>query len=324
MIPFWKEHQEISAFLEQVQVEMKTCLYIDNNTISEALQNFSVQGGKMIRPALFFLFAGMGARQSQIDNLVKVASSFELLHLATLIHDDIIDDSPTRRNFPTLQNLLGKDTAVYAGDFVYTVYFQLLAETMNGTQLLSANAKSMKKILMGELIQKDQSFVVNVTVYNYLRAISGKTAELLSMSCCQGAYFGGFDETEQKIAKRIGRNIGLAFQIYDDILNFSVELNNEKPILTDVQQGIFTLPLLLARDKAPEKILPYMQQAENLSLNDLYRLADLVKSTGGLHGAMNIAERLTNKALSDIQQLPEGQNKKILAKATKKLLKRAY
>lgn len=324
MIPFWKEYREVERLLGQVQLLMQSRLRIKNVELSKAVTEFSTHGGKMVRPALFFLFAGLGEPDKSAEDLVKIASSLELLHLATLIHDDIIDDSPTRRNFPTLQNQLGKDTAVYAGDFVYTVYFELLTETMNGSKLLNHSAKSMKKVLMGELKQKDQTFKTNVEVYSYLTAIAGKTAELISLSCYQGAYFGNLDVTLQSLAHRIGRNIGLAFQIYDDILNFSVDLNNEKPILTDVQQGIFTLPLLLARDKEPEKILPYMEQAENLSLNDLYRLAELVKSSGGISDALAIAERLTDKALADIAKLPDGENKEILALATRKLLKRAY
>ncbi|MBB5887452.1 polyprenyl synthetase family protein [Lactovum miscens] len=323
MIQFWKEFREIESLLEQVQSEMKSRLYINNNEISAALQDFSTQGGKMVRPALFFLFAGMGETVTLQDK-VKIASSIELLHLATLIHDDIIDDSPTRRNLPTLQKQLGKDTAVYAGDFVYTVYFELLTETMNGSALLSQNAKSMKKVLMGELIQKDLAYNTDVKIYDYLRAISGKTAELLCMSCYQGAYFGGLNRSSQKLARRIGRNVGLAFQIYDDILNFSVDLKNEKPILSDVQQGIFTLPLILARDHSPEKIIPYLQRASFLKLTDLYHLAELVKKTGALENALKLAERLTSKALKDISHLPNGTNKNILIEATQKLLKRDY
>ncbi|GAB2026697.1 polyprenyl synthetase family protein [Lactovum odontotermitis] len=329
MIPFWREHHKIEQLLEKVQLLMCTRLQIRNIEISKAVTDFSTHGGKMVRPALFFLFAGLNGPESGVSDesseiQVKVAASLELLHLATLIHDDIIDDSPTRRNFPTLQNLLGKDTAVYAGDFVYTAYFELLTETMNGSKLLKRNAKSMRSVLTGELRQKDQAFQTDVDIYSYLAAISGKTAELISLSCYQGAYFGNLELNVQKLSRRIGRNIGLAFQIYDDILNFTIDLKNEKPILTDVQQGIFTLPLLLARDSAPEKVLPYMEKAGNLSMNDLYRLAELVKASGGIAGALAIAGRLTDKALADITKLPDGENKKILTLATRKLLKRAY
>jgi heptaprenyl diphosphate synthase len=325
MIPFWKEHREIELLLEQVQSLIHTRLKIKNNEISEAVTDFSTHGGKMVRPALFFLFAGLGSEpEKSHEKMVKIAASLELLHLATLLHDDIIDDSPTRRNFPTLQNLLGKDTAVYAGDFVYTVYFELLTETMNGSKLLNQSAKSMKKVLMGELRQKNQAFKTDVGVLDYLSAISGKTAELIRLSCYQGAYFGGLDAVTQCLARRIGRNIGLAFQIYDDLLNFSPDLKNEKPVLTDVQQGIFTLPLLLARDHAPEQILPFMARAECLDENELCRLAELVKTTGGITESLKLAKRITDRALADIAHLPDGKSKKILVVTTKKLLKRTY
>ncbi|MDR2977441.1 MAG: polyprenyl synthetase family protein [Streptococcaceae bacterium] len=325
MIPFWKEHREIELLLEQVQVLMRSRLKIENNEISEAVTDFSTRGGKMVRPALFFLFAGLGEKPKKShEDLVKIASALELLHLATLIHDDIIDDSATRRSFPTLQNLLGKDRAVYAGDFVYTVYFELLTETMNGSQLLNQNAKSMKKILIGELAQRNQLYKIDVSIHDYLSAISGKTAELISLSCYQGAYFGGLDLENQKLAHHIGQEIGLAFQIYDDVLNFSVDLKNEKPVLTDFQQGIFTLPLLLARNEAPDEITPFMKQANCLNLDELYRLAKLVKSNGGITEALEMAQKSTSKALAGIEKLPDGKNKKILAMAAEKLLNRDY
>lgn len=322
---FWKDYPEIQEKLEDVQSLMRARLKINTKSIQEALQQFSSRGGKMVRPALFFLFAGLISKEQDEEKLVKIAASLELLHSATLIHDDIIDDSPLRRGMVSVESQFGKDVAVYTGDFVYTLYFELLVETMSGTDFLARNAKSMKKILQGELIQMQSTFDVNHSVKSYLKAISGKTAELLSLSCLEGVYFAGGDKAFQRYAKRIGLAVGLAFQVYDDILNFTVGLDGEnKPILTDVRQGIFTLPLLLAKEADPEAILPYLEKPEELSREKCLELAELVHSLGGITVSLAFANSLTDLALKDIQKFPESQNRDILEKAIKELLKRDY
>lgn len=324
MLDYWNEYPKIQANLIQVKELISQRLVINNKSIEEAITKFSSTGGKMIRPALFFLFADFGEKKEH-EQLVKIAASLELLHSATLVHDDIIDDSPTRRGMPSIQTRFGKDVAVYTGDFMYTSYFELLAECMSQTPFLLKNAQAMKKVLQGELTQMTCTFNADQTVSDYLRNINGKTAELIRLSCHEGAYFGGADKKLQSRAKRIGSAIGLAFQVYDDILNFSLELgNDQKPILTDVQQGIFTLPLLIARDNHPEIIRPYLEKPEELSRQDLIQLAIYVDSLGGISGSLSFAEKLTQKALDEIHQLPDSKSKEVLVIVAKQLLERTY
>lgn len=281
----------------------------------------------MVRPALFLLLADLvkpGAAQNN-EKFVKIAASLELLHSATLIHDDIIDDSPLRRGLPSVESQFGKDIAVYTGDFIYTVYFELLVESMAETPFLAYNAKSMKKILQGELTQMGSTFDSSVSIRRYLKAIAGKTAELLSLACVQGVYFAGGDKQLQRSAKKIGLAVGLAFQIYDDLLNFTVGLDEEnKPILTDVRQGIYTLPLLIAKENAPEEILPFLESPENLSREACLKLADAVSDNAGLSTSLLFAQSLTDKALSEIEKFPASKKREELSQAVKALLQRNY
>lgn len=324
MLDYWNEYPKIQDNLIQVKKLISQRLVINNKSIEEAITKFSSTGGKMIRPALFFLFADFGEKKEH-EQLIKIAASLELLHSATLIHDDIIDDSPIRRGMPSIQTRFGKDVAVYTGDFMYTSYFELLAECMSQTPFLLKNAQAMKKVLQGELAQMTCTFNPDQTIGDYLRNINGKTAELIRLSCHEGAYFGGADKKLQSRAKRIGSAIGLAFQVYDDILNFSLELgNDQKPILTDVQQGIFTLPLLIARDNHPEIIRPFLEKPEELARQDLIQLAYYVESLGGISGALAFAEKLTQKALVEIRQLPDNKSKEVLVIVAKQLLERSY
>lgn len=325
MLDYWKDYPNLQQKLVLVQDLMADRLAIQNKEIESAIQTFSTKGGKLIRPALFFLFAEIAHGKVSDEKFVKIAASLELLHSATLVHDDIIDDSPTRRALPTIQSQFGKDIAVYTGDFIYTIYFELLAETMAGTPFLLKNAKSMKKILQGELHQMSLTYQKEQTIWQYLKSINGKTAELISLSCWEGTYFGGADFATQARAKRIGKAIGLAFQVYDDILNFSLDLgSDEKPILTDVVQGIYTYPLLAAKTNAPEKINPYLIHPENLSIKERTELAELVAETGGLEDALSFAEKLTEKAIREIDLLPESDSKETLKSITVDLLHRAY
>lgn len=328
MLTFWQDYPEIQEQLEKVQQLMAQRLKINHSGIQAALQKFAAQGGKMVRPAFFFLFAGLilpEKEQLTQEKMIKVAASLEMLHSATLIHDDIIDDSPLRRGLPSIESQFGKDIAVYTGDFIYTIYFELLIETMNGTPFLARNAASMKKILQGELGQMQAAFAFDHSVKKYLQVISGKTAELLSLSCLEGIYFAGGNQKMQQSAKKIGRAIGLAFQIYDDVLNFTIgQSAADKPILTDVRQGIYTLPLLIARENAPEKILPFLKEPEFLTQEKCLELADLVVENDGITGAMGLAQNLTNIALKEIETFPASSSQEILISATQKLLKRKY
>lgn len=326
LLTFWQDYPEIQNKLKDVQALMIERLKINNQEIEAALEKFASRGGKMVRPALFLLFAGIVPNGSKDEEkIIKIAASLEMLHSATLIHDDIIDDSPLRRGLPSIESQFGKDVAVYAGDFVYTVYFELLIETMNGTSFVAKNAQSMKKILQGELTQMQSAFDKNNTARRYMKAISGKTAELLSLSCLEGVYFAGGDKKLQHSARKIGRAIGLAFQVYDDILNFTVGLDEaDKPILTDFRQGIYTLPLLLAREVNDEAIAPYLEAPENLSRQECLDLAELVTESGGITGALLVAGRLTELALNEIRKLPESPNRQILEEATQILLERNY
>ncbi|HBC90284.1 MAG TPA: farnesyl pyrophosphate synthetase [Lactococcus sp.] len=326
MLDFWQDYPEIRGKLIAVQTLMAERLSVNNADIRDALQKFTTRGGKMVRPALFFLFSGLLKEGNQDEErLLKIAASLELLHSATLIHDDIIDDSPLRRGLPSVEAQFGKDVAVYTGDFIYTVYFELLCETMADTPFLPRNAKSMKKILQGELTQMQSAFNADNSIRHYLKAISGKTAELLSLACLEGAYFSGGDKQMQRSARKIGLAIGLAFQIYDDVLNFTVGLEEaDKPILTDFRQGIYTLPLLLAKEEAPEQVLPYLVASDGLSREECIQFSQLVADLGGITGSKFLAKHLTNQALLEIEKLPQSRNREILKEVTQTLLQRNY
>ncbi|MDN6639489.1 MAG: polyprenyl synthetase family protein [Tetragenococcus sp.] len=326
MLSYWNDYPTIQSKLQIVCSLIEKQLQVRNKEIQETLVDFANSGGKYLRPAYFFLFAELGeTNQQDEEQLIQVAASIEILHMATLIHDDIIDDSPLRRGNITIQSKYGKDIAVYAGDLLFTQFFDLLIQSMNGSHYLEINAASMKRLLLGELDQMHSRFNKQETVEDYFRSIDGKTAELFWLACAQGAHFGQSTEKIEALAGQIGRNIGIAFQIYDDILDYTADQHVlQKPILEDLAQGVYTLPLILANKEHPEVFAPYLAKEKDLSLEEAQKVAELVISYDGVQKAREFAQNYTERALQDITQLPEGSAKEEITQLTKQLLQRTF
>lgn len=157
------------------------------------------------------------------------------------------------------------------------------------------------------------------------RSIKGKTAELFWLACKEGAYFGGCDVQTVRLAGRIGRNIGFAFQIYDDILDYTADQDKlKKPVLEDLGQGIYTLPLLLAKQQNPEALMPYLCKQSAITPDEITEVAKLVVQLGGVEQAKQMAQAFTQKALIDIEKLPNSPAKDCIQQLTLQLLQRQY
>ena len=157
------------------------------------------------------------------------------------------------------------------------------------------------------------------------RSIKGKTAELFWFACKEGAYFGGCDVQTVRLAGRIGRNIGFAFQIYDDILDYTADQDKlKKPVLEDLGQGIYTLPLLLAKQQNPEALIPYLCKQSAITPDEITEVAKLVVQLGGVEQAKQMAQAFTQKALIDIEKLPNSPAKDCIQQLTLQLLQHQY
>ncbi|MGX6970069.1 polyprenyl synthetase family protein [Vagococcus bubulae] len=320
--PLWEIYPAVQKDLIETKRVMEKSVKIRNKEITATLQLFFGAGGKLLRPAYFLLFSKFGTIESD-KKRYRMAASLEILHVATLIHDDIIDDSPVRRSMPSVQALYGKDIAVYTGDFLFTVYFHLLTNATNDLKTISLNAQSMKRILVGELDQMNLRYNTDITVKQYFQHIKGKTAQLFEFSCYEGAHYAHAPKTIQLQAKRIGYNIGMAFQIMDDILDYkSTEEDMQKPVFEDMKNGYYTLPLILAMNENRAAFLPYLEKKTDLSNQEMKEVQTLIETYKGIEKAEVIAERFTNKALTSINKLPDREEKDILYHVTEVLLNR--
>lgn len=311
----WLRYPEIYPKLTAVQARLKTASQLRVPAVNARVQAQINTGGKMLRSGLMFMLA----RFHDLDNpsLVAAGAAIETLHLATLIHDDVLDHADRRRGQTTIQQESGNQAAIYAGDYLFAVYFQLLAEAAPDVANVGRNARVMRRLLLGELDQNAVRRDHPITIHQYLRQISGKTAALFELAAWQGATLSGATAAECHAAARYGHAVGMAFQMTDDLLDYTTTAG--KPGLEDLQNGIYTLPVLYALAQAPE-LQPVILAARTDETARTAAAAQIRQS--GLPQAQDLAARYTAKAMVTLQTFPAGQPRSDLMNLTQALLTR--
>jgi geranylgeranyl pyrophosphate synthase len=257
-------------------------------------------GGKRLRPLLVFLAAGESATAN--DGVVRAAVAVELIHSATLVHDDVLDAAPLRRGRPTVVATAGRDIATATGDLLFSRAFAELARNGRADEVRVLSDAS-SGLARGELLQREDAWNVDVTQERYLHRCDLKTARLFQAACCLGALEGG---GEADALGDFGRRIGLAFQLLDDVLDVSGPAERTgKHRGTDLLDGTVTLPLILARERDPAlarldlRAVRTPEQAEGV--------CDAIARTGVLEEARAEALERVAAAKADLPPLPEAQ-----------------
>ena len=320
----WQTYPLIGTQLNKVNQCIQERITCSNRDLETALHTMANNGGKYLRPAILLTMGQICGQKTASDQLIKLAASIEILHMATLIHDDIIDDSPQRRGAVSIQARFGKDTAVYAGDLLFTVFFNLLLEAVPGSKYLIINAHAMRQILNGELGQMNQRFNTRQHLKDYLRDVNGKTAALFRLAAREGAYFAGAPASQVANAAKFGQNVGIAFQMLDDILDYTGGSQLNKPVMEDLATGVYSLPLLLALQmaKPAAQLQPLLAKRYQLTTADMSRVQQIVVEAGAVNQSRQLAGQFTQKALDCLVRLPNNKSRRFLEKMTKQLLKR--
>lgn len=273
-------------------------------------------GGKLLR-ALFVLIGGSFSSLNK-EKLKNTAAAVELLHLATLVHDDIVDDSNIRRGNVTLHKSFAIKTALFTGDYLYAESYVIFSQNTS-PQSLKAVSETIKTICSGEINQFFSSYSYRGSVKDYLKRINGKCASLFSLSLSIGALQDSNNIILARKLKRIGHYIGMAFQIIDDILDItSPEEVLGKPSGSDLRQGIYTLPVLY-EIKNGNTVLSNLIDEGNIDEALL-----LLRQCKGLEKARNLAEKYTYKSLRLIEELPNTEGRAVLQGLAEKMLLREY
>ena len=297
----------IANELQQVEIEFERQARSNVQVIAYLGEYLRASGGKRVRPALTILanyaVGGEGARY----NSIRMATVMEFLHTATLVHDDIIDKADTRRNRPTVNALYGNETAVLMGDWLYMSAFETsLAE--RSLPILDILTSVTRKMTEGEILQLSLLGHADVSEAHYLDVLRRKTAYLFSASCEIGGILGGATEQQQTALRDYGLNLGTAFQLIDDLLDFtSNEAALGKAAGADLLGGKVTLPLIYLREAEPAALEMIQRVLHDGNYNEVSQ-ADLfaaIRRTGALERARARADEYAENARAALDNLPE-------------------
>lgn len=269
--------------------------------VSEICSYLLAGGGKRLRPALLLLSARYAGYQG--DSAIRLAAVVELIHSATLIHDDVIDSADTRRGRPSANSRWGNHRSVLAGDWLYMQAFQVALEQRK-FRILDVLIEVTKKMVEGELIQLAKLGKIDVTEADALQLATYKTACLFSGCARLGGVLGGLGEAEEEALAEYGRCAGLAFQLVDDLLDFTASAEQlGKPVLSDLKEGKVTLPLIYAMEngnhEARELVRQVLAEKEFLSVQPETIVA-LVRDSGALGRARELAHDYAAKAKTSL------------------------
>jgi heptaprenyl diphosphate synthase len=267
--------------------------------VSVLAQHLLRAGGKRLRVALTFVASGFGDRDpGREDDVRKLAAAIELTHLATLQHDDIIDEADTRHGVPAVNKNWTNTLAVLSGDYLFAKASLLAAEV--GGECPKVLAQTIAALCEGQIGEIENAFQTERAPADYLAVIERKTARLFSASTYLGARVGGAELETARLLEKYAIDFGMAFQLVDDLLDFlGDEKKLGKPIGTDIKEGVYSLPLLHALGERPE-VADLVKDTSDLS-----RLIEVLHETGSFVYAREAAERYAKNASEAAASLPD-------------------
>ncbi|MDR7072542.1 heptaprenyl diphosphate synthase component II [Fictibacillus barbaricus] len=298
--------------LQQIEDQLAQSVSSEQTLINTAGLELLKAGGKRIRPVFVLLSAQFGTYD--IHQIKKTAAALELIHMASLVHDDVVDDADMRRGRETVKAKYDSKVAMYTGDYIFASALKLMTdiEIPRAHQIL---AQGMKEMCLGEVEQIKEQYDTDQNVRKYFKRIKRKTALLIAMSCQLGAITSKADIPVQKLLYDFGYSVGMAFQITDDILDFTAsEKQLGKPAGSDLKQGNITLPALYTIQRFPgfkEKLNLYYENGDETLLSDILKQ---IKRNGSIEFASAISDTYLNRAKAAASGLPETSARESLLK----------
>ena len=301
---------KIRKQLNNIEKELKQIIEGSGHSVKKAYLETINAGGKRLRPALVYLCSEYPrADKKSVQN---AALAVEIIHAASLIHDDIMDGAKLRRGKPTVYSKWGTSVALRTGDYLFAQAFLLLNETGN-FRAVGILSEAVKKLSEGEIEQIKSAYNTDQTRAYYLKKIGCKTASLFRASAELGALFGGADELNIKALGNYAEYLGVAFQIYDDILDVAAdEKALGKSLGTDLRDGTLTLPILLAIKESKSKRLADIFTKEKCSEKDIKEGLQIIVSTTSADKSQKEAKSFVDKAMLELEPLKDAKLKKEL------------
>lgn len=294
----------IRTELEDFERQLHDTVKADLGPVAQAMEQILEAGGKRLRPALVFLAAGLG-RHPRVNDVYRAALAIEFIHNATLIHDDLIDGAPTRRGLKTIHESLGPNPAIIIGDYYFAKGANLMSSIGN-PDIDALLSETVMTICFGEMLQLTSQRRYDQSLDEYYAKIERKTAVLLAASTYCGAVLGGLSEAQVDAMRRFGRQLGMSFQIADDVLDYlATEEEVGKPVGNDLKQGTVTLPLMLARqDPSVDGRLESILAKTTLQDPDYAEVVRIVRGSRGIEESYEYARTFGDKARAELQVFP--------------------
>ena len=289
--------------------------------VGQVSQHIILAGGKRLRPVLLLLMAGALGYQGSDHH--KLAAVIEFIHTATLLHDDVVDDSKLRRSKPTANALFGNPASVLVGDFLYSRAFQMMVECQN-MRILDIVSEATNVIAEGEVMQLMNMHDASLTEQNYLDVIRSKTAKLFEASTRLPAVLTVSAPAVEAACAAYGQALGTAFQVIDDVLDYDGDAALlGKNLGDDLREGKATLPLIIAMQRGSAQECALVKHAiENGEVQALQTIADIVRRTGAMQATRDAASGQAQLALTALTYLPDTPYKQAMAELAEQLLSR--
>lgn len=282
-------------------------------------------GGKRIRPQLTIIAARMGGYTGW--DAVKLSGAIECIHTATLLHDDVVDHADTRRGRPAANTLWSNEMCVLAGDFILAKAFTALT-SLNNLRILEIVSQTTERLSEGELFQMMHIGKINVTEQDYLRIITDKTAVLMETACRGGAILGCLDAERENALATFGFNLGLAFQMTDDVIDYESDTQvMGKTQGKDLQEGKLTLPLIFALSKAGAAEVARVEsilQNQHFDEADFQWIRHFLREKDAIQYTLETSRSYVDKAEEQMSLFPDSEEKQALLKLAQNILQRTY
>ena len=304
--------------LTKVSELLRTTLHTEVPLLSSINDGLLEHSGKMLRPLVAVAMARAAGGGLATDDSIRYAAAVEILHNATLLHDDVADEASTRRGAPTVFSAWGPTPAVLVGDFWLAAAVDLLSDGPDLKWIVSTFSRTLKDLAEGEMLQQQKAFMADTTEADYLRIVFCKTASLFVSACTSAVKSVHGPQEYFDAAAAYGRALGIAFQIKDDIMDYSPSPDSGKPAGIDLSEQKITLPLLGALKGSPrEAEIRALVKGIPSHPENCAAVRDFVLAEGGLDYAMAKLEDYIAEAVDALAVLPDSPEKDILAAVAK-------
>jgi heptaprenyl diphosphate synthase len=311
---------QIEKSLELVEIELQKATENSDKVVQQAARHLVDAGGKRVRPVLTLLTSLLG--DGATKEVVDAAAVVELTHLATLYHDDVMDDAPTRRGVPTAQHVYGNSVAILVGDLLLARASRIGVAL--GIEAIDLQAKTFERLCIGQLNETIGPNPSDDPIAHYIQVLADKTGSLIAASATLGAMLGNAPAEYLAALSEFGEKVGVAFQLIDDVIDISEAGPSGKTPGTDLRAGVPTMPVLLLKNKSDEASRQLLAEI-NGDLSSDEQLASVVKQLREhpvADEAYQEAIRWANEAISALDVLPDGQTKRALVHFAEAVIKR--